>query len=82
MEYCVCVCVCECVWVCACVCECLCGNTAYLVDLRVGTLVSGRLALVPGPAAVVTPATEMTLVLPAPTLGAVCTAHPTVVHLH
>lgn len=60
-----------------------CGpKSSYSVNLRSGTLVLVWLTVIPRPAAVITPGTEVALRLTAPTLGAVRASHATVVHLH
>lgn len=60
---------------------CVCVYS-YLGDLGVRTLTTHILAVIPGSTDVVTPATQVTLVLTSPTLGTIPTADPTVVHLH
>lgn len=62
--------------------RCCGGRRSYLVNLRVGALAFEGAAVVSGPAGVLTPATEVPLILPSPTLRTVCAAHPTVIHLH
>lgn len=55
---------------------------SHLVDLRGRAVIDDGLAVVPRPAAVVTPATEVALVFASPALGTVRTSHFTVVHLN
>lgn len=52
------------------------------MDLRIRTLIPDWLTFIPWLADAVTPATEVSLILPTPALGTVRATHTTVVHFH